>query len=82
VALDAILAAHTHIVTPDPTSITGFGTLPSLTLAVGTTIDSVGISSLDFPSHQNQLIDIAATTTEYLSSDGPKYILSKYNTTN
>ena len=82
VALDAVLAAHTHTVIPDPTSITTLGTLPSLTLTVGATIDSVGITAMDFPSHTNQLVDIAATKAEYLNSDGPKYILSRYNTTN
>tara|TARA_R100000406_G_scaffold92032_2_gene80497 strand:+ start:162 stop:1094 length:933 start_codon:yes stop_codon:yes gene_type:complete len=74
-ALDAILASHVHLTAAGPT-------LPSLELAVAATTDSVGITSQDFPSHTNQLVDLAATKIEYLNSDGPKYILSKYNTTN
>jgi len=81
-ALDAALAAHTHTVIPDPTSLTLLGTLPSLTAATACAIDAAQIGFLDFPSHFNKNISILSNRQEYLLKGGAKYILSSYNNTN
>ena len=82
IALDSALSAHTHSVTADPFSVTGFGTLPSLTLSLATLSDSLQISAIDIPSHTDQILNTTATGQDYLKSGGSKYILSRYNKTN
>jgi len=79
VALDAALAAHTHI------TACGAGpgiATPSIELAIAATSDAASIVALDFPSHAFQLINTTTAKIDYLTPGGAKYILSKYNHTN
>ena len=82
VALDASLGAHTHMVIPDPTSATGFGTAPSIALAGAAAADAIAISIQDIPSHTAQLVNTTAETLDYLNPVSSVYILSKFNHTN
>lgn len=75
IVLDATLASHVHL------TATGV-TLPSLELAVAATTDAIQITAQDIQSHTLQLINSQATKSDYLKSNGSKYILSHYNKTN
>tara|TARA_A100001515_G_scaffold81178_2_gene64355 strand:- start:16524 stop:17474 length:951 start_codon:yes stop_codon:yes gene_type:complete len=79
VALDATLAAHTHI------TACGVGpglAAPSIELAVAATADAVQLSAMDFPSHISVATNSITSEIDYLKPCGSKYIISKYNNTN
>lgn len=75
IELDTALALHFHPTAAGPT-------LPSTELGLACIKNSTQIASLDIPSHLNQITTTTSKTMEFLNSDGPKYILSRYNNTN
>ena len=79
VALDATLAAHTHVTV----SAAGPGVAaPSIELAIAATADATQIAALDFPSHASQVANSITSELDYLKPGGSKYIISKFNNTN
>ena len=79
VALDATLAAHTHVTV----SAAGPGVAaPSIELAIAATADAAQIASLDFPSHASSMSNSISSEMDYLKPGGSKYIISKFNNTN
>lgn len=80
VALDAALAAHTHVVIGTP--LTGLTAIPSVELAIAASADAASQIAQDFPSHAFQVVNTTTTKIDYLTPGGAKYILSKYNHTN
>ena len=79
VALDATLAAHTHVTV----SAAGPGVAaPSIELAIAATADATQIAALDFTSHASQVANSITSELDYLKPGGSKYIISKFNNTN
>lgn len=79
VALDAALAAHTHITT----SAAGPGlAAPSIEAAIACSVDAAQMGILDFPSHVNVLLNSLSAAQDYIKPGGSKFIVSQYNKTN
>ena len=78
VALDAAMAAHTHIIAPTIPPIA----VPSIEAAVACTVDATQMAIMDFPSHINNLVNIKTSQLDHLKAGGSNFIISKYNRTN
>tara|TARA_A100001391_G_C5079278_1_gene279741 strand:+ start:3306 stop:4241 length:936 start_codon:yes stop_codon:yes gene_type:complete len=78
-ALDATLAAHTHI-TASPA---GPGVAaPSVELAAAAAADAAQLGIMDIPMHLAVIMNMTFTDADYLTAGGSKYILSRFNKTN